>query len=487
MTKEMPTEQRLFIGGEWVDSRSGETFEVNNPANAERVVNTYQASAAEDVHAAVDAAVDAREAWADRPGPGRGTVLRDAAAALADRTEEATEILVAEEGKTRSEAAGEVRRAVDIFYYYAEKARDLGGTVKSPSAAGKELYTKREPLGTVGLITPWNYPIAIPAWKLAPALATGNTVVHKPASAAPGVSVILHECLDEAGLPGGAANLVTGSGSDVGAPLVESSAVDGVSFTGSTEVGMQVARTAAEETKRVQCEMGGKNPTLVMPSADVAEAAEIVGAGAFGTTGQSCTATSRAIVHEAVYEEFVDEITAYADGLTVGAGAEDPDVGPHVSEGELSSTLTYVDIGAEEGATLETGGNRLTGGSFDDGYFVEPTVFSGVDNGMRIAQEEIFGPVLAVIPAATFEEALETANDVNFGLSASIVTRDLTEADRFVEEIEAGVAKVNEKTTGLELHVPFGGYKDSSTNTYREQGDAGLDFFSSVKTVYRNF
>ena len=483
----MATEYGNYIGGEWRDSESAETFDVSNPANTDEVVGRYQNSTAEDVETAIEAAVAAQDEWSDTPGPARGTILRDAAGELEARKEEVTEALVREEGKTRSEASGEVQRAVDIFYYYAEKARDFGGTVKSPSAAGKDLHTKREPLGTVGLITPWNYPIAIPAWKLAPALAAGNTVVHKPASAAPNSSRVLYECLDEAGLPDGVANMVTGSGSEVGSPLAAAEAVDGVSFTGSTAVGTAVAETAAQDLKRVQCEMGGKNPTVVMPSADVQEAVEIVGVGAFGTTGQSCTACSRAIVHEQVYDEFVEAITEYAESLDVGPGLDDPDVGPHVSQGELDSTLEYVDVGEEDGATLETGGERLTGGEYDDGYYVSPTVFSDVDNGARIAQEEIFGPVLSVVRVGDFEEALATANDVDFGLSASIVTRDHSEAGTFVEDVEAGVAKVNEKTTGLELHVPFGGYKDSSTNTYREQGDAGLDFFSSVKTVYDNY
>ncbi len=248
-----------------------------------------------------------------------------------------------------------------------------------------------------------------------------------------------------------------------------------------------MAETAATDLKRVQCEMGGKNPTVVMPSADVDEAVDVVGTGAFGTTGQSCTAASRAIVHEDVYDEFVDAMVEYAESIEVGPGLEEPDVGPHVSESELESTLEYVDVGQSEGATLETGGAELTDGVYADGHYVEPAVFADVDADMRIAQEEIFGPVLSVIPASDFEDALRTANDVDYGLSASIVTQDVTEAERFLDRIEAGVAKVNEKTTGLELHVPFGGYKDSSTNTYREQGDAGIDFFTTTKTVYRNY
>ena len=476
-----------YIGGEWIDSESGETFSIHNPAHNDETVGSYQSSTAADAEAAIEAAVAAQDRWAATPAPERGNVLKRAAQALEDRLDEATETLVEEEGKTRSEAAGEVGRAVDILYYYAEKAYDIGGVAKSPSATDKNLYTKQEPLGTVGLITPWNYPIAIPVWKLAPALAAGNTAVAKPASAAPNSLRIVFECLDEAGLPDGVANFVTGSGSEIGEPLTTHDGIDAVSFTGSTSVGTQVAQSASENLKRVQCEMGGKNPTVVMPSADIEEAAEILGVGAFGTTGQSCTAASRALVHEDVYDEFVDAIVAYAESLEMGPGLDDPDMGPHVSESELESTLEYVEIGRNEGATLETGGSQLTGGVFEDGHFVEPTVFSDVDNDMRIAQEEIFGPVLSVIKVNDYEDAIATANDVDYGLSASIVTQDLTEANRFVDEIESGVAKVNEKTTGLELHVPFGGYKGSSTNTYREQGDAGLNFFTSTKTVYKNY
>lgn len=483
----MSTVYRNYINGDWTDSQSGETFEVLNPASTDEVVSRHQKSGREDTEAAIDAAVDASEEWRNTPGPSRGAILRDAASLLEARKEETTETLVREEGKTRSEASGEVQRAIDIFYYYAEKARDLGGAMKSPSSTGKDLYTKREPLGTVGLITPWNYPIAIPAWKLAPALAAGNTVVHKPASLAPNVSRIIYECLDEAGIPDGVANMVTGSGSEVGSPLAEAEQIDGISFTGSTKVGTTVAETAARNQKRVQCEMGGKNPTIVMPSAEVDDAAEMVGTGAFGTTGQSCTAASRAIVHTDIYDEFIDAIVNYAESIDISPGIEDPDMGPHVSASELESTLDYVEIGTENGARLETGGEQLSGDVYDDGYFVSPAVFSDVDNEMRIAQEEIFGPVLSVIPVDDFEEALEVANDVDYGLSASIVTQDLSQAKQFVDQIESGVAKVNEKTTGLELHVPFGGFKDSSTNTYREQGDAGLDFFSSIKTVYENY
>ncbi|NUB93770.1 aldehyde dehydrogenase family protein [Haloterrigena sp. SYSU A121-1] len=483
----MADSYKNFVNGQWVECETNSTFEVRNPARTDELVGEYQDSSLADVEAAVEAAADAQDDWAGTPGPERGDLLKHVGTLLEQRKDETTEALVREEGKTRAEAAGEVQRAIDIFAYYGQKTRDLGGTVKSASGRNTELATKQEPLGTVALVTPWNYPIAIPAWKLAPALAAGNTAVVKPASAAPGMTRVLFECLEEAGLPDGVANLVTGSGSDVGTPLVEHQAVDGVSFTGSTVVGTQVAQIATDDLKRVQCEMGGKNPTVVMPSADVEEAVDIVGQGTFGTTGQSCTACSRAIVHDEIYDEFVDAMVEYAESIEIGPGLEDPDMGPHVTESELESTLEYVEIGKAEGATLETGGERLTEGDYANGYYVEPAVFSDVDNEMRIAQEEIFGPVLAIIRASEFEDALSLANDVEYGLSASIVTQDVTEANEFLDRIEAGVAKVNEKTTGLELHVPFGGYKNSSTNTYREQGDAGLDFFTTTKTIYRNY
>ncbi|WP_224337992.1 aldehyde dehydrogenase family protein [Haloprofundus halobius] len=483
----MPTEHGNYVDGEWTESSSSETFEVRNPADTSTVLAEYQSSTRGDTETALEAAVAAQETWASTPAPERGATLKRAADILDAQKDELTETLTAEEGKTHAEAGGEVQRAIDIFHYYAEKARELGGTVKSPSGEHKQLYTKLEPLGTVSLITPWNYPIAIPAWKLAPALATGNTVVLKPASVAPGVARALFEALDEAGLPDGVANFVTGSGSEVGSVLAQHEAVDGVSFTGSTGVGTTVSQQAANDLKRVQCEMGGKNPTVVMPSADLDAAVDIVASGAFGVTGQACTACSRAIVHEDVYDEFVDAVVDYAETIEVGDGSAGADMGPHVTESELEGTLDYVSVGIDEGATLETGGERLTGHGYDDGYFVSPAVFSNVDSEMRIAQEEIFGPVLAVIPVSDFDEGVDVANDVEFGLAASVVTQDLTEANRFVEAVEAGVAKVNEKTTGLELHVPFGGYKNSSTNTYREQGDAGLDFFTSTKTVYMNY
>ncbi len=476
-----------FIDGEWLRSESGETFEDRNPADIEDLIGQFQKSNEKDVDKAVRAASAASEGWAGTPGPERGAILRKAAQLIEERKETLTEALTREEGKTLSEAGGEVQRAVDIFYYYAEKARDLGGKIKSPSAEDKEMYIKKEPVGTVGLITPWNYPIAIPAWKLAPALVAGNTVVLKPASLAPEVCRSLIECLEEAGLPDGVVNYVTGPGDVVGKAITLHEDIDAVSFTGSLEVGKYVYEQASETGKRVQTEMGGKNPAVVMDSADLDKAVEIVANGAFGVTGQACTATSRAIVHRSMYDEFVEKMKEKAESIEIGPGLEDPDMGPKVSEEELDNTLEYVHLGEEEGAVLVTGGDKVDKDGLPEGYYIEPTVFKNVESEMKIAQEEIFGPVLALMKAEDYEDAVRIANDVDYGLSASIVTEDLSEAHRFIEDSEAGVVKVNEKTTGLELHVPFGGFKGSSSETWREQGDAALDFYTITKTAYLNY
>jgi aldehyde dehydrogenase (NAD+) len=477
---------QLYIDGERVDAESGETFTTENPAKTSEVVAEYAYGGESDAKSAVAAAGEAQSDWEAMPEPDRGEILRKAGTILEDRKNEITELLTHEEGKTLSEAAPEVQRAIDIFYYYGVKAYDDDGVRKGSSGDRTSVYTTREPLGVAGLVTPWNYPVAIPAWKVAPALATGNTVVLKPASNAPAVANEIVRALAEAGIPDGVINFVPGSGSEVGEIITSHDDVDIVSFTGSAEVGHHVYQQATDNGKRAQAEMGGKNPAVITDSADVDEAVDIVAAGAFGVTGQACTACSRAIVHTDVYDEFVEGIVEHVESIEVGPGLEDSDMGPHVSQGELESTLEYVDVGVNEGATLETGGERLEGDGYDDGYFVSPAVFTDVEPDMRLFQEEIFGPVLSVTEVEDFDEGIEVANDSEFGLSASVVTDDLDEAHEFVDRTESGVAKVNEKTTGLELHVPFGGLKDSSTNTYREQGDAGLDFFTQLKTVYLN-
>lgn len=482
----MTESSKNFIDGEWVTSEAGETLDVTNPANPREVVATYQQSNENDAASAVDAAVAAKDEWRNTPGPERGRILREAGTILGQRKDELTDMLIAEEGKARPEAAGEVQRSIDIFHYFSVKASDLGGTIKGPSGQNTNLYTRQEPVGVAALISPWNYPIAIPAWKLAPALAAGNTVVMKPASVAPGLVIELARALEEAGLPDRVLNVVTGPGSTVGSEFINNDGTDLVSFTGSSQVGEMVYEQATDAGKRVQTELGGKNPTFVAQSADPAEAANIVATGGFGTTGQSCTACSRAIVHEDVYDDFVAELVDRAESIDIGPGS-DHEMGPQVSESELNSTLEYIEIAANEGASLAAGGDTPKGDHVETGYFVEPTVFTDVDPEMRIAQEEVFGPVVSVIKVSDFEEGLEIANGVDYGLSASIVTDDHTEANRFIDEIEAGVAKVNQKTTGLELHVPFGGFKRSSSETWREQGDAGLSFYTIEKTVYDSY
>lgn len=483
----MPKEHRNFIGGEWTVSESGETFANVNPANTDEVIGHYQESAVSDTEDAIAAANEATDEWASMPGPERGRILEEASRILDDRKEELTVTLSEEMGKTLSEASGEVQRAIDIYQYYGAKARDIGGTVKASSSESTHLFTKNKPLGVAGLITPWNFPIAIASWKLAPALAAGNTVVLKPASAAPGIVRELVEALEDAGLPDGVLNYVTGPGSVVGSTIASHEDVDAISFTGSHAVGQKVREQAAEDGKRIQLELGGKNPAVVMPSADIDEAVDIVAGGIFGVTGQACTSSSRALVHEDVYDEFVEKMVGHAENIDIGPGTEDPDMGPHVTQSELQSTLDYVEVGQKEGATLETGGERFSGDEYGNGHYVSPAVFSDVDNDMRIAQEEIFGPVLAIIPVSDFDDAIELANDTRYGLAAGIVTNDLNEAHEFAERVEAGVVKVNEKTTGLELHTPFGGLKDSSSETQREQGDAGLDFYTISRTVYMSY
>ena len=478
---------RNYIGGNWVDSVSGETFADLNPADTSDNVGNFQASTAEDARAAIAAAEDARSRWRAMSPPARGEILARAARVIeADLGRIAGE-LTREEGKTIGEAKGETARAVQIFDYFASEGRRLGGET-APSEFGRTLlYTIREPLGTVGLITPWNFPVAIPAWKMAPALVSGNTVVIKPASAAPKTTLNIIAALAEAGMPAGVLNYITGSGSAVGNEITGNPVVKGVSFTGSDTVGCGIYSQVTGRGGKVQCEMGGKNPVIVLEDADLDKAVNLSIMGAMWSTGQKCTATSRAIVHKDVVEEFTARAVKSAAAITVGNGLQEGvQVGPSIDETQLNTVLDYIETGKDEGARLLTGGNRLTGPGFDQGWFVEPTVFGDVDPGMRIAQEEIFGPVLAIIAVDDFEEAMKVANASRFGLSAAICTRDITRAMEFVEGIEAGLVHVNSPTVGAEVQVPFGGMKDSSTGT-REQGSVAVDFYTQIKTVYLEY
>ncbi|WP_330633310.1 2,5-dioxovalerate dehydrogenase [Halocatena halophila] len=480
-----------YVNGEWRASTTGKTFAVRNPANVEEIVAECQDSNTEDATEAVEAAAAAQKAWANTPGPERGKFLRETAKRMDDRMEELAETLSREEGKTITEATAETQRAVNIFYYYAERAMDYEGTRKLPSTSDQNLYTIREPIGVAGLIVPWNYPIAIPSWKMAPALATGNSVVCKLSKNAPTVFLNVTECLDAAAdavdTPDGIVNVLTGSGENVGQPIIEHELVDAISFTGSRSVGDMIYEQATSEHKRVQTEMGSKNPTVVTENADVSSAAQTVGSAAFGVTGQACTATERVIVHESIHDEFVDELVAYADSLDIGPGLDDPDMGPQVTKDELESTLADVKTAKKEGATLEYGGAKPEGNEYENGHFVEPTVITDVESDMTVMQEEVFGPFVGVLKATNIEEAIDLANDVEFGLSAGIITQNHTEVNRFIDAVNFGIVKVNGPTTGLELHVPFGGMNASSSETYREQGAEGMDYFTIIKTVYENY
>ncbi|MCL6092747.1 MAG: aldehyde dehydrogenase family protein [Actinomycetota bacterium] len=476
-----------LINGKWIDSGSGETFANINPADRDDIVGNFQDSTVADIEAAVAAAQQARSGWRALGAPRRGEILARAARLIERDLEKIAAGLTREEGKTLPEARGETARAVQIFDYFAGEGRRLSGET-TPSEFGRTLlYTVREPLGVVGLITPWNFPVAIPAWKLAPALVSGNTVVLKPASGAPLTALNIVRALEEAGLPAGVLNFVTGSGSVAGVGLVASGAVAGVSFTGSDTVGCGIYALVTGRGGKAQCEMGGKNPLIVLADADIDKAVELAINGAMWSTGQKCTATSRAIVHQSVVEEFTEKLLAGVADIRVGNGAEpETQVGPSIDETQLQTVLRYIDIGKEEGARLLAGGERLTDPPLDRGFFVAPTVFGDVTPQMRIAQEEIFGPVLAVIAVADFEEAMQVANSVRFGLSASICTRDLTRAMEFIDRIEAGLVHVNSPTVGAEVQVPFGGMKDSSTGT-REQGRVAIDFYTEIKTVYLEY
>ncbi|GBE58470.1 aldehyde dehydrogenase, thermostable [bacterium BMS3Abin01] len=483
----MPEIYQNLIGGKWVDSSSGETFADINPADTGDIVGLFQASTAEDTRAAVAAAAAARREWRALSAPRRGEYLAATARIIERDLGGIAEGLTREEGKTLPEGKGETARAVQVFDYFAGEGRRIFGET-TPSEFGRTLlYTVKEPLGVVGIITPWNFPVAIPAWKLAPALIAGNTVVLKPASNAPLTALRIVRACEEAGLPAGVLNFITGSGASVGAELAASPVVRGISFTGSDTVGSSLYGRVTGRGAKCQCEMGGKNPMVVMEDADLEKAVNLTINGAIWSTGQKCTATSRAIVHQDVVEEFTAKVLEGVASIRVGNGLEEGvQVGPSIDEAQMNTVLEYIEIGKEEGARLLAGGNRLTGDPYDRGYFVEPTVFGDVSNDMRIAQEEIFGPVLGIITAADFEEAVNIANDTRFGLSASICTGDIHRAMEFADRIEAGMVHINSPTVGAEVQVPFGGMKDSSTGT-REQGHVAVDFYTDTKTVYLEY
>lgn len=483
----MPDIYQNLIGGKWVDSASGESFADVNPADTDDIVGHFQASTAEDTRAAIDAAAEAAREWRAVSPPKRGEYLAAAARIIERDLADIAEGLTREEGKTLPEAMGETARAVQIFDFFAQEGRRLSGET-TPSEFGRTLlYTVKEPLGVVGIITPWNFPVAIPAWKLAPALVSGNAVIMKPASAAPLTALRIVRALEEAGLPAGVLSFITGSGSFVGTELAANPAVRGISFTGSDTVGSSLYGQVTARNAKCQCEMGGKNPMVVMEDADLEQAVNLTINGAMWSTGQKCTATSRAIVHQDVVDQFTEMILKGVAAIMIGNGLEEGiQMGPSIDEAQLQTVLDYIEIGKGEGARLLAGGNRLTEPPYDKGCFVEPTVFGDVTNDMRIAREEIFGPVVGIIEVVDFEEALAVANDTRFGLSASICTSDIHRAMEFADRIEAGMVHINSPTVGAEVQVPFGGMKDSSTGT-REQGTVAVDFYTDTKTVYLEY
>ena len=472
-----------FINGEWRPAASGATMENRSPSDRDDLIGHFAASGAEDIEQAIAAATEAYRTWRFSSPIARANILHKAASILESRIPEVGRELTREEGKTLKEGIGETTRAVQILRYFAGEAQQPTGEHYPSANPLTLLYTTREPLGVVAIVTPWNFPIAIPAWKIAPALAFGNTVVFKPASLTPLTAVRLVEALAEAGLPPGVLNLVTGSASDVGDPLVRDPRVVAISFTGSNETGGELRKLAAERGAKLQLELGGKNPAIVLADADLEYALGQVVNGAMMSTGQKCTATSRAIVERRIANRFTEMLAERIGGLKVGNPLEaETQIGPLVDERAAERVAGEVDAAKKAGVELLTGGQRLSG-ELERGAFLAPALFAEVDPNSRLGQEELFGPVLGVIPVDTPEEAVQVANSVKFGLSASIFTRDLGKALAFVREIEAGVVHVNSETAGAEPQVPFGGMKGSSSYS-REQGKAAREFFTQTKTVY---
>lgn len=478
---------RNFINGEWLQSTSSRSVDNVNPANTDDVLGTVVLATREEARSAVEAASEAFRSWRSMPAPARGRIVARAARMLEDDKENLARLLTREEGKTVNEARGEIQRAANVADFVAGEARRMTGETIPSELPANFAYTLKQPHGVVACITPWNFPVAIPVWKIAPALVAGNTVVFKPATVTPATAVRIVEIFTEAGVPPGVLNLVLGSGSEAGDEIVNHRAVRAISFTGSNSVGVKLYEQAACRGVRVQCEMGGKNPVIVMEDADMSLAVESTAQGAFGSTGQRCTATSRAIVVDEVADNFIERLVARAESLRVGDGSDpETDVGPIVDGGQFKSVLHYIDVGREDGASLVAGGEPARGPGLTKGYFVKPTVFAGVTPDMRIAREEIFGPVLSVLRVKDFEEAMRAANDCEYGLSSSIFTNDAARIFRFVDEIETGMTHINSPTTGGEAHVPFGGIKATGIGDF-EQGSTSLDFYTELKVVYVDY
>jgi len=476
-----------FINGKWIEAKSGKTFENRNPADRRDLIGLFPASRPEDVEEAVSAARNAFGEWRLVPAPKRGEILYRVGELLRQRKEEIARIMTREMGKILKETRGDVQEGIDTAYYTAGEGRRLFGETTPSELPDKFAMSLRAPVGVCGLITPWNFPMAIPTWKIFPALLCGNTVVLKPAEDTPYTAVKLFEILEAAGVPPGVANLVHGVGEEAGAALVRHRDVRLISFTGSTAVGREIAAVCGQSLKRVSLEMGGKNGQIVMEDADLKLALEGALWGAFGTTGQRCTATSRLILHRQIKKELTDMLVERAEKIKIGDGLDESvEMGPLINEAAREKVHGYVQIGKEEGARLLTGGTVYEEGKWLQGYFYRPTLFDRVTPDMRIAQEEIFGPVLSVIEVQSFEQAIEVLNGTPYGLSSSIYTRDVGRAFRALRDIEAGITYINGPTIGAEVHLPFGGVKETG-NGHREAGTTVYDIFSEWKSVYIDY
>ena len=482
-----PREYGNYIDGQWVKSSTGKAFENLNPANQDDLIGTFQDSNADDLNNAVDAASRAYESWRLTPAPKRAEFLYRVGDILKRRKDEMAREMTREMGKVVDETKGDIQEAIDMAFLAAGEGRRLFGVTTPSELHNKFNMAVRMPLGVAGLITPWNFPMAIPAWKGMAALICGNTVVIKPASLTPLSVVMLTEAFEEAGLPKGVWNVVTGGGREVGEPMLKNPKIRVISFTGSTEVGRDINVACAPQFKHVHLEMGGKNVIMVMDDADVDLAVDGALWGAFGTTGQRCTAASRIVVHEKVYDQFVEKLAGRAKTLKIGNGL-DPKVqmGPSVSASQLKTVESYVKIGKDEGAECVAGGNVLRDGDYAKGFFHEPTVFANVTRDMRVAQEEIFGPVTAVIKCDSLEDAISIGNGVKYGLSSSIYTRDVNKAFTAMRDMYTGIFYVNAPTIGAEVHLPFGGVKETG-NGHREAGVAGIDVFTEWKSIYIDY
>src|SRR6266508_3405002 len=481
----MTQQYRNFIGGQRVAGSGGEWVEVRNPADTDKVLGVVPASTVADVQAAIGAAREAFPNWAGLTPPERGRVLHRAANLLEANAEEWTTALTREEGKTRIESQREVVRSVELLRYFAGEAWRVGGDMLPADTPHTLLYSTRVPLGAVAIITPWNFPLSIPVWKIAPALVVGNTVVFKPASATPIMGIKLAALLHEAGLPAGVLNVITGAGGAIGDTLVTDQRIAAVSFTGSYAVGQALYQKTAPRMTRTHLEMGGKNPVIIAADADLDKAVNIVVAGGFALTGQACTATSRVIVERPVIKAFTERFVAAARKLQVGPGLSDGvQMGPAVSKGQRQTDLDYIEIARDEGAQVLAGGGAPEGSQYGRGYFVQPTVLANLRQDMRIAQEEVFGPVVGILEAGDLEEAFAIANNTIYGLTAGVVTNDLRTAIRFAERAEAGMVKVNQGTVGASIQAPFGGFKNSGSGMFREMGKGAIEFFTKIKTIY---